>query len=84
MSQIQTTLQVDSEGNLHLDLPLGRSHAGAECVVTVQVQESRPIGDETSRDERWDRIFSATAGKWQGEPLVRPDQGRFEERELFD
>ena len=27
-----------------------------------------------------DDFFEETAGTWQGEPLVRPDQGEYEER----
>jgi hypothetical protein len=84
MNTIQTTTQVDADGILHVDLPLGAGHAGAECVVTVQVTGTKSPSVALTREQRWERIFAATAGKWQGDPLVRPDQGELEERELFD
>lgn len=83
MNTIQTTTHVGADGILHVDLSLGPSHAGAECIVTVQVAPPIHRASDESREEQWERIFAATAGKWQGEPFVRPEQGEFEQRESW-
>jgi hypothetical protein len=84
MSTIQTTTYVGTDGILHIDLPLGPTHAGAECIVTVQVASPQQQTSDESREERWRRIFAATAGKWEGDLDLRPDQGELEERESLD
>jgi len=59
-------------------------------------EDNQALGDEVSRlgteqldrekaSNQWpDGYFETVFGGWQGDPLVRPEQGEFEQRESFD
>ena len=41
--------------------------------------------DQEKGSNQWpDGYFETVFGGWQGDPLVRPEQGEFEQRESFD
>lgn len=41
--------------------------------------------DQEKASSKWpDGYFETVFGGWQGDPLVRPEQGEFEQRESFD
>jgi len=41
--------------------------------------------DQERASNQWpDGYFETVFGGWQGDPLVRPEQGEFEQRESFD
>jgi hypothetical protein len=74
MSTIYATSHTGPDGVLKLELPVGIPDADVDVTIVVQ-----PSKCSKSREE-FLRFVDATAGKWQGEPLVRPDQGVFEHR----
>jgi hypothetical protein len=75
MTPIVVQSRVNSEGVLHLDMPVGLEQADKEVRVTVEPLPAGPV----SQDE-WHRAILSTAGKWQGE-FERPEQGEYEQRE---
>src|SRR5437867_1130415 len=75
MSTIHRTIHTGPDGILKLKLPLGMPDADVD--VTVVVEKSKP----TMNREEWLRFIERTAGKWEGEPLARPDQGDYEVRD---
>jgi hypothetical protein len=82
MTRIELTSRVGPDGVLKFTVPVGPSEANREVKVTV---ESMPTNREeplSDRDE-WMQFIDDTAGKWEGEPLVRPDQGEFERRDQW-
>jgi hypothetical protein len=79
MAHIELRSKVDSDGMLVLAIPVGLSDANSEVKVTVDFISSADAHQEVSPEE-WSKMIETTAGKWQGEPLVRPKQGEFEVR----
>jgi hypothetical protein len=79
MAHIELRSKVDSDGMLVLAIPVGLSEANSEVNVTVDSISSAEAPREFSPEE-WNKWIESTAGKWQGEPLTRPDQGEFEIR----
>ena len=69
--------RIDPEGLLHVRVPA--EWADSECDVTVTVSDKQ-ANQGTKRTE-WLSFIQATAGQWQGEPLVRPPQGEYEVRD---
>ena len=76
MTHLEIHSKVGSDGLLVLSVPVGISQANRVVKVTV---DSLADSKEASTSE-WQRIIEETAGKWQGEPLERPEQGIFEQR----
>jgi len=77
MCPIQTRVHIGDDGMLKLSLPVG--FANADALVTVAVE---PVnGAPPSTIEESQAFVHKFAGRWQGEPLMRPDQGEFEVRE---
>lgn len=69
---------------LHLDLPIGREQADRDVLVTVRPLSDDEAASRPRTQEEWEAFVERTAGKWQGEPLERPEQGEYEERRGFD
>jgi len=59
-----------SNGQLRLDIPVGK--ADAECDVVVVVEPS--VAPTEWLPDFWDQLSHG----WQGEPLTRPAQRQFE------
>jgi hypothetical protein len=79
MAHLEFQSKIGSDGSLALNLPLGVFEANATVKVTVDsLGESNPISTS-----EWRQIIEETAGKWQGEPLERPEQGKFEQRDKW-
>lgn len=77
MNRIVVTTTVGSDGNLHLDLPLGAGEAGKEVQVTVEpIAAKKPM-----TQEEWRASVLATAGSISDPTFERPPQGEFEQRE---
>jgi hypothetical protein len=76
MTRIVVERQVNADGVLHLDLPLGAAEAGRSVRVTVEPAKPPP----GMTPEEWRAGILATAGGWVGE-FERPPQGELEERE---
>lgn len=75
---IHARARVGSDGILSLNLPLGVAEADREVVVTVQ---PAPPSGAGMNSEQWQEFIRSTAGRWEGEPLVRPEQGEYETRD---
>lgn len=74
MQAITLHQKTDSDGVLHLAVPVGEAHVECEVVVVVQPNKSEAQG--------WlPHFFERMAQGWQGEPLERPPQGKCEVRE---
>jgi len=78
MTTIQTRSHVGPDGLLRLTLPVDVTDTDLDVTVVVRpvITDSAETSEEHSRE-----VVRRTAGKWQGEPLVRPDQGQFEKRD---
>lgn len=79
MQTLTLQSQTDSEGILHLNVPVNLINT--EFKVTVMLQ---PIISKSKTPEElgWTPgFFEKTAGAWQGEPLIRDEQGEYEQRE---
>jgi hypothetical protein len=76
MTHLEIRSKVGSDGLLVLNVPVGISQANQIVKVTV---DSIADSNEASPPE-WQTIIEETAGKWQGKPLERPEQGLFEQR----
>lgn len=79
MAHFEIHSRVNSDGSLNLNVPLGISQANREVLVTV---DSLSDPAKLSVTE-WHRVIEDTAGKWEGERLSRPDQGAFEQRNVW-
>jgi hypothetical protein len=62
MTRITVKSRVDSNGILHLDVPIGPADADREVKVTIE-----PAVPETMSQEEWRQAILDTAGKWQGD-----------------
>lgn len=81
MTSIQLRSRVDSNGVLHLCVPIGKYDANREVRVTVE-----PLGDtiDTMSPEQWHRFVHEMAGCIDDPRFERHVQGDFENRkELF-
>jgi hypothetical protein len=77
MAHLEFQSKIGSDGSLALNLPLGIFEANATVKVTVD-----SLSKQISATE-WQRIIEETAGKWEGDPLARPEQGAFEQRDQW-
>jgi hypothetical protein len=79
VTQLELKSRIGPDGVLTFSVPVGSEDANREVTVTV-----KPV-DEPGRialdQVEWRRFIEETAGCWQGEPLVRPEQGEFAKRE---
>ena len=77
MISVKTTAHVGPDGTLTLAVPTPLRETDVEVMVVVQ-----PVALPEERG--WPSgFFEATAGGWQGEPLVRGPQGEYETREAL-
>lgn len=76
MSHVEIKSRVGADGILALTIPLGQAQANREVKITVEAVDER-AGEG---HERWVRFVDEVSGAWQGEGLVRPEQGDFESR----
>jgi hypothetical protein len=69
-----------------------RSHVGNDGVLKIQLPEAKDIDldivivYQRAREvqkRKWSLEFLSTFGSWEGEPLVREQQGEQPERESF-
>jgi hypothetical protein len=81
MQMIKVRSRIGSDGMLHLQMPDGIKDTDLEVIVIFQ-----PVAPETEAQtpedlERLPGCLDKTFGCFQDEPLVRGEQGKFEERE---
>lgn len=81
MNSVKLRSHIGADGVLNLKVPVGVTNAEVEVVVVFQLVE-RVQTPKTPEERGWPAgFFEQTAGGWAGEPLVRGDQGEYEERE---
>jgi hypothetical protein len=79
METITLNSHVGADGVLKLQVPVKVTNADLEVVLIVQ-----PV-TPGSKNLGWPaRFFEEVAGGWQGEQLVREDQGEYEIREELE
>lgn len=72
MQTIKIDARVNEDGILKLELPLDVTNSDLEVLVVIQTKAKR----------RWpDGYFERTAGSLADDPLERPAQGEFEDRD---
>ena len=71
---------VGADGILQIEVPTKFKDTDLE--VTVSIQTVNPVPKKTPEELGWTPgFFERTAGAWEGEPLVREEQGEYEKRE---
>jgi len=80
MTRIEIQSRVGPDGVLNLSVPVGQAEANRTVKVTVEGVEERESKPPMTPEE-WKAFIDSTAGCWQGEPFVRPEQGEFEQRD---
>lgn len=81
--QLKIKSRVDAEGNLHLQVPKNLANQELEVIViyeTSDLKTDTPTPEELGYPSDF---FEKTAGRWEGEPLERGEQGVCDER-LWD
>jgi hypothetical protein len=73
MKSIKINKKVGADGILHLDIPVEMPDTEIEVTVTIQ---------RVTPQQGWmPGFFEEVIGGWVGEPLTRPEQGEYENRE---
>jgi hypothetical protein len=81
MHSIKLKKRVGADGVLHLDIPLGITDKEVEIMVIYQPLETS-TQQKTPEQSGWmPGFFEEVIGGWVGEPLERPEQGDYENRE---
>jgi hypothetical protein len=75
MTTIEMTTQVDSNGVLHLDVPLGMEAANREVMVTIKPASLVPARTPPISKEEWLKFIADTAGSITDPTFVRHPQG---------
>lgn len=85
MVSIQTKAHVGADGRLDVQLPAEYREQNVD--VTVIIEPVEVVGDSHKAEpdvNGWPAaFFESTVGAWQGEPLVRGEQGNYEQRETL-
>jgi hypothetical protein len=76
MNRIVVKSKVNSDGILHLSVPVGLEEADKEVQVTVEPCAAKAAMTQ----EEWRTWVDSMAGTWQGD-FERRSQGEYEERE---
>jgi hypothetical protein len=76
--QIKIKSKVDSEGRINLVVPKYLANQELEVIILYDTLESlTPTPEELGYPVDF---FQQTAGKWEGEPLTRGEQGECDQR----
>lgn len=76
MTTIESIETAGSDGILKLAVPVDKANSRYRVRVTVEL--------DTPAETEWlPGFFQKTAGAWQGDTLVREDQGQFEARDTL-
>jgi len=81
MQSINMKSHVGHDGVLKLQVPIGMQDMDLD--ITVIVQRSVCPGEVILAGEWPPDFLDEIAGRWQGEALVRGDQGTYEAREML-
>jgi hypothetical protein len=84
MESIKIRTYIGDDGILQIQLPPEIVNQELDVVIVFQpvIQESSPSSNKTPQELGYSRRFvEEVIGSWEGEPLERPEQLPFEERE---
>ncbi|MBW4522334.1 MAG: hypothetical protein KME16_21990 [Scytolyngbya sp. HA4215-MV1] len=80
MKSVSFRSHVGADGILNLQVPIGITNTELEVMVIIQPFAKPEI--EKPEHTRWMAgFFDEVIGSWEGEPLVRSEQGEYEMRE---
>lgn len=82
MTRIEIRSKAEADGVLKVTVPVGAAKANREVKITVESVEQTAAEPRLS-PEQWRQFIDEKAGCWEGEPLVRPPQGEFDNREQW-
>ncbi|PSF31161.1 hypothetical protein C7H19_23160 [Aphanothece hegewaldii CCALA 016] len=81
MQSIQLRSRVNEDGIINLQVPLELANHELDVVIVYQLVEVR-TEEKLANDLGYPPdFFEKTAGAWQGEPLVRGEQDKCDERQ---
>lgn len=81
MKSMQLTSRVGKDGILKIQMPVDITDQEVDVVVVVQPRLKFEPGVDMLEARGWPPgFFEKTAGAWQGDPLTRPPQGKYEIR----
>lgn len=81
MPSIKLRSRVGADGILHLDLPVSIKERELEVTILYQPVESDAPPTSPEALGYSPNFFEETAGAWQGEPLIRGEQGSCDRRQ---
>ena len=81
MNSIQFRTQVDKEGRVELRVPTQYRGQMLDFVVVFEPVQENSVAEQGDPAGWPSGTYAATAGAWQGEPLVREPQGEYEVRD---
>lgn len=80
MNSIALKTHVGSDGRLRLNIPTGLTDTDLEVIVIMQPVITKPA--TKPKDLAWPPgFFEQTFGSFKDEPLERPEQGEYEQRD---
>lgn len=80
MNSIALKTHVGPDGRLRLNIPTGLTDTDLEVIVIMQPVIAKPA--TKPKDLGWPPgFFEQTFGSFKDEPLERPEQGEYEQRE---
>ncbi|MBE9064029.1 hypothetical protein [cf. Phormidesmis sp. LEGE 11477] len=80
MQSITVRSHVGADGILHLELPVAVTEQDLEVTVLYQPVQTDSQHQSSESLGYSPNFFEETAGAWQGEPLVRGEQGECDRR----
>lgn len=82
MRTLTIRAQVNKRGLLTLKMPRELADQQVDLVIVYEQVGHIAQEDVSPATEKWpDGFYAATAGAWQGEPLLREEQGKYEVRD---
>lgn len=81
MNSIHIRTQVDKEGRVELRVPPQYRGQMLDFVVVFEPVQESSVAEQGDPAGWPSGAYAATAGAWQGEPLVREPQGEYEVRD---
>ena len=82
MKTLYLRAHINQQGQLTVTMPSELADQEVDLVIVYEpVQRPVENGEKMEPDNWPPGLFAATAGAWQGEPLVREDEGDYEVRD---